>query len=143
MNRIDIIGNAGAAPEIRNINKEKKVANFSVATTERYKDSNGQKKEVTTWHRVVAWNGLAEIAEKHVTKGKQLRVTGKMSYRNYTDQNGVEHNVAEIIASEIELLGGPKAAAQQPDIQAPDPDPTYVPGPEPMPEVEPSDDLPF
>ena len=111
MNRIDIIGNTGAAPEIRNISNDKKVANFSVATTERYKDNNGQKKEVTTWHRVVAWDGLAGLVEKHVEKGKLIRVTGAMTYRDYTDQNGVKHNVAEIIANEIEFLGGKKEEA--------------------------------
>lgn len=107
MNLIIIIGNAGVAPEIREVNG-KKVANFSVATTERYKDKNDEKQEVTIWHRVVAWEGLAKIVEKHVTRGKQVRISGKMNYREYTDQNGVKHNVAEILADEIELLGGKK-----------------------------------
>lgn len=114
MNLIIIIGNVGEAPEIKSVNNTK-VANFSVATTERWKDKDGNKKEETTWHKVVAWDGLANLAEQYIGKGKQVSIEGKMRYRKYTDDENVTRTVAEVVADNIELLG---KAEKQDDMPA-------------------------
>ena len=104
LNKVMFIGNTGAAPEIRQANNDK-VANFNIASTETWKDKNGNKQEKTTWMPVVAWGGLATLCEKYVGKGKQLYVEGKLNVRKYTDNAGAERFVTEIIADEIKLLG--------------------------------------
>ena len=95
-----LLGNVGKDPEIKTTSTGKKVATFSLATTEKY---SGVSK--TTWHNIVVWEKLAEICEKYVKKGSQLFVEGKISYRDYTDKNNVKHNITEIVASEVKLLG--------------------------------------
>ncbi len=110
MNQVILIGNVGNAPEIKAIGNNNKVANFSVATTERWTEKDGSKKEKTDWHKVVAWGSLATLAEKYITRGKQVAVAGKISYRKWEDESGVTHDVTEIVADSIELLGGKKDA---------------------------------
>ncbi len=111
MNQVILIGNVGNAPEIKAIGNTGKVANFSVATTKRWAEKDGTKKEKTDWHKVVAWGSLATLVEKHVGRGKQVAVTGEISYRKWEDESGVTHDVTEIVADSIELLGGKKENA--------------------------------
>ena len=103
-NRVQLIGNLGAAPEVRNLNSGKKVAQFSMATSETYKNSAGERVQETQWHQVVVWNKLAEIAENFLDKGKRVAVEGKLTYRSYEDKNGVKRYVTEIVASDILML---------------------------------------
>ena len=104
-NRVQLIGNVGNDPEIKNLEGGKKIATISIATKDVYRDANGERQENTQWHKVTAWGNVAEIVEKYVTKGKQVAIEGKLSYRNYEDKNGVKQYVTEITANEIQLFG--------------------------------------
>lgn len=104
-NHVQLIGNVGQEPTITNLESGKKVARFSLATNEYYKDAKGEKQTDTNWHTVVAWGKTAEIIEKFVSKGKELGVTGKLKTRTYTTDDGNERYVTEIEANEILLLG--------------------------------------
>jgi len=123
INKVTLLGNVGKDPEIKTTSTGKKVATFSLATTEKY---SGESK--TTWHNIVVWEKLAEICEKYVKKGSQIFVEGKISYRDYTDKNDVKHFITEIVASEIKLLGGkptetkqePKAETKEDILNAPE-----------------------
>ncbi len=104
-NHVQLIGNVGQDPTITNLESGKKVARFSIATNESYKNSKGEKVQNTDWHTIVAWGKTAEIVEKFVTKGKEVAVTGKLRTRNYTTDEGSNRYVTEVEAREILLLG--------------------------------------
>jgi single-strand DNA-binding protein len=104
-NKVQLIGNVGNAPEIKNLESGKKVASFSIATNEFYKDSNGEKVQDTQWHNIVAWGKIADIVESYVGKGKEIALEGKLSSRSYETSDGEKRYVTEVIASEILLLG--------------------------------------
>ena len=104
-NHVQLIGNVGQEPTITNLENGKKVARFSLATNEYYKDAKGERTQTTDWHTVVAWGKTAEIIEKHVDKGKEIGVTGKLRTRTYTTDDGSQRYVTEIEAREILLLG--------------------------------------
>ncbi|MDR1552154.1 MAG: single-stranded DNA-binding protein [Prevotellaceae bacterium] len=105
LNKAMIIGNAGKDPEIRHLDNGVSVVTLPVATTERYKDKNGETKEQTEWHNVVFWRQLAEFTEKYVRKGSQLFIEGRLRTRNWEDQSGNKKYVTEIVADNIRLLG--------------------------------------
>lgn len=143
VNKAIILGNCGKDPEVRMVG-ENKVASFSVATTEKYKDSKtGEWKENTEWHNIVCWRNTAEIAEKYIKKGTQLYVEGKIRTRSWDDQNGNKRYVTEIVADTIQLLGkkenGDSAPAPQPQRAQQRVQTTPIP---PAGEPE-GDDLPF
>ncbi|WP_034888742.1 single-stranded DNA-binding protein [Gillisia sp. Hel_I_29] len=104
-NHVQLIGNVGQEPTITNLESGKKVARFSLATNEFYKNDKGEKTQTTDWHTVVAWGKTAEIIERYVGKGKEVGVTGKLKSRNYEDNDGIKRYVTEIEANEILLLG--------------------------------------
>ena len=103
-NSVQLIGHVGQEPEIKNLEAGKKLANISIATNEVYYRENGDKVEKTEWHRVTAWGKVAEIIEKHVTKGKEIAIEGKLTHRSYDDKDGNKRYVTEIVANEILLL---------------------------------------
>lgn len=103
-NRVSLIGNLGMDPEVKKLESGKTVANFKIATSESYKDSDGNKVTDTTWHNIVAWNGLADIAGKFLKKGKEVAVEGRIVYRNYEDKEGVQRYVTDIVLSDLLLL---------------------------------------
>jgi single-strand DNA-binding protein len=106
VNKVIIVGNLGRDPEIKYTQSNVPVANFSVATSESWKDKNsGEWQEKTEWHRVVAWRHLAERAERYLKKGKQVYVEGRLETRKWTGQDGVEKYTTEIIADQLMLLG--------------------------------------
>lgn len=109
-NKVQLIGNLGAKPELKTLESGKKVASFSIAVDETYRKASGEKVKETHWHRIVAWEKLAEIAEKYLDKGKEVAIEGRLSNRSYTDKDGVKKSICEIIATELLLLG---AKAQQ------------------------------
>jgi len=111
LNKVTLIGNVGAAPEIRTTAGGVEVATISLATNETFKNAQGQKVTTTQWHRLTAWRGLAEIAEKYVTKGSKLAVTGSLQYSKYTDKDGVERYSTEIVIDELILLDPAPVAA--------------------------------
>ncbi len=104
-NHVQLIGNVGQEPTITNLESGKKVARFSVATNENYKDANGEKQTDTNWHTVVAWGKTAEIVENYVVKGKEVGIAGKLKTRTYTTEDGNQRYVTEVVADEILLLG--------------------------------------
>lgn len=107
VNKVILVGNCGRDPEIRYLPSGQAVANVSVATSSRRKDRNsGETVEDTQWHRVTFYDRLAEIAGEYVKKGRPIYVEGRLKYGKYTDQSGVERNTVDIIATELQLLGG-------------------------------------
>ena len=107
VNKVILIGNCGRDPEIRYLPSGQAVANVSIATSSRRKDrTSGEMIEDTQWHRVTFYDRLAEIAGEYVKKGRPIYVEGRLKYGKYTDQSGQERNTVDIIATEMQLLGG-------------------------------------
>ena len=107
VNKVILIGNCGRDPEIRYLPSGQAVANVSIATTSRRKDrTSGETVEDTQWHRVTFYDRLAEIAGEYIKKGRPVYIEGLLKYGKYTDQAGVEKNTVDIIATEMQLLGG-------------------------------------
>ena len=107
-NRVQLIGNLGQDPETKTLESGKKVTKFTLATNDDYKNGEGQKVNETTWHNIVAWNGLADIAGKYLKKGQQVAVEGRIVYRNYEDKKGITKYVTEIVLNEMMMLRSPK-----------------------------------
>lgn len=105
-NLVVLIGNVGQDPESNLMGNQKKVVRFSLATSERYKDKDGNKAEKTQWHKVVFFGAQAEVIEKYVSKGDRLHVKGKVEYRSYEDKEGQTRYVTEIIGSAFNFLSG-------------------------------------
>jgi len=110
VNKQILLGNLGTDVETRTLDNGKMVANFSMATSESYKDKQGNKVDKTEWHRVVLWSPLAEIAEKYLSKGNQVYIEGKTTHRSY-DSNGETKYITEVIGNNMTLVGG---KAQEP-----------------------------
>ena len=101
-----LVGNLGKDPEVRHLENGATVANFSLATTETYKDRNtGERRDQTEWHNVVLWRGLAEIAEKYLRKGSPVYIEGKIRTRSWEDQNGNTRYTTEIVGDQMQMLG--------------------------------------
>ena len=170
LNKAMLIGNVGRDPEVRYLDGQSgnaKVATFTLATTERYRDRNGETRENTEWHNIVAWRNTADVVERFVRKGTQLYIEGRIRTRSWDDQTGNKRYTTEIIADTLQLLGKksdnpgaqpggyqqPAQGYQQPGYAQPA-QPSYQPQPQaysqPMPaqpqiiaEDGPEDDLPF
>ncbi len=99
------MGNLGNAPEVKTIADNKKLAKFSMATNETYKNEKGEKVTETYWHNIVVWGKLAGIAEKYLQKGSEVAIEGKLTNKSYTDKDGNKRYVTEIIANEILMMG--------------------------------------
>ncbi len=107
LNKVMLIGNVGADPEVRYVdsNSGSKVATIRIATTERYRDRDGNPREATEWHNVVVWRNLADVVEKYVKKGTQLYVEGRLRTRSWEDQTGNRRFATEVVADNLQLLG--------------------------------------
>lgn len=105
LNKVMLIGNAGRDPDVRHLESGSVIASFTLATTDKYRDRNGELKEQTEWHNIVCWRNLADIADKYVRKGTQLYIEGKIRNRQYTDRDGNTRYINEIVADSIQLLG--------------------------------------
>ena len=105
INKVILVGNLGKDPEVRHLENNVAVATFPLATSESYKDKNGQRVEKTEWHNIVMWRGLAEVAEKYLKKGQTVYVEGKIRTRNYQDKEGQTRYSTEIVADEMTMLG--------------------------------------
>lgn len=103
-NKVQLIGNLGSNPEIKNMEGGKKLARMSLATNESYRNAKGEKVTETNWHQVVAWGKTAAIVEKYLTKGTEIALEGKLTTRQYVDKDGIKRYITEIIADEILLL---------------------------------------
>jgi single-strand DNA-binding protein len=109
-NKVQLIGNLGKAPEVKNTESGKKLAKFSVATNETYKNAKGEKVTDTQWHNVIAWGATAEFAEKYLDKGTEVVIEGKLMNNTYTDKDGVKRYNTEIQVNELLLLGSKNSA---------------------------------
>ncbi len=105
INKVILVGNLGADPELRYTGSGTAVCNFSVATTESYKDRDGNQVENTEWHRVVAWARLAEICGEYLSKGRQVYIEGQLQTRQWEDKDGNTKYTTEIKAREMQMLG--------------------------------------
>jgi single-strand DNA-binding protein len=105
-NKVQLIGNLGTTPEVKTFESGKKVANFRMATSEVYRNAKGEKVTETQWHNLVMWGKLAEIAEKHLSVGKEVAVEGKLVNRSYNDKEGNTKYITEIQVNELLMLGG-------------------------------------
>lgn len=104
VNKVILIGNLGADPEVRSLESGVKVATINIATSESFKDRNGERQTQTEWHRVVVWRGLAEVVEKYLRKGSQVYIEGRLRTRSY-EQDGKKLYVTEIEARDLTMLG--------------------------------------
>lgn len=104
-NNVQLIGNLGNAPEIVNLESNKKIAKFSLAVNESYKKADGSKVENTNWFNIVSWGKSAELVEKLLNKGSEVAITGKLSSRSYEDKDGQKRYVTEIVLNEFLLMG--------------------------------------
>ena len=108
LNKVQLIGNLGADPEVRSTNNGSRVATLSVATSRQWNSQSGEKQEKTEWHRVICWNnkgsGLADVAEKYLKKGDKVYIEGRVEYRTWEDREKQTRYVTEIIAREVLLL---------------------------------------
>ena len=109
-NKVQLIGNLGNAPEVRNTESGKKLVRFSIATNESYRNAKGEKVTETQWHNLIAWGKVADIAEKYLTKGSEVAIEGKLMNNNYTDKEGVKKYATEIQVHELLLLGSKTSA---------------------------------
>lgn len=108
-NSVTLIGNLGKDPEVKSFESGKKMATFSIATNDSYKDSSGEKIQDTQWHNVVIWGPLAEVAEKYLKKGNEVCVEGKLVHRSYDNANGEKRYITEIVVNDMLMLGGAKS----------------------------------
>jgi single-strand DNA-binding protein len=104
-NKVQLIGNLGGKPEVKSTANGKKLAQFSLATSESYRNTKGEKVAETQWHRIVAWGKVAEIAEKYLDKGREVVLEGKLVNRTYTDKEGNKKYITEVQVNELMLLG--------------------------------------
>lgn len=154
INKVILVGNLGNDPEVRYANNGSAIANISVATTESWKDRNtGEQQERTEWHRVVMFNRLGEIAGEYLKKGSQVYIEGKLQTRKWQDQSGQDRYTTEIVANEMQMLGGrpgadmgsgggyQRPAAQPAPQQAAQP--SNQPAAQPQPSNDFDDDIPF
>ena len=113
VNKAILIGRLGRDPEVRYMPNGEAVCNFSIATSETWKDQNGQKQERTEWHAITLYRRMAEVAGQYLKKGSQVYIEGRIQSRKYTDKNGIERTAYEIIGSEMKMLGGGNDSGQQ------------------------------
>lgn len=144
VNKVILIGNLGKDPEVRYLESGVPVANFSIATSESFTDKNsGEKREITDWHNIVLWRGLATVAEKYLKKGMKVYIEGKLKTRSWNDENNQTRYTTEVIADQMTMLSRAENAGQ---VQTNYPDSTENKPVQPMDQdlsAKPDDDLPF
>ncbi len=125
VNKVILIGNLGKDPEIRTIENGTKLARFSIATSETYTDkTTGERRKITDWHNIVLWRGLADIAERYLTKGQKVYIEGKLKTRSWKDDTGATRYNVDIVADNMTMLtsrqNGDNAPINKPDFNTPD-----------------------
>lgn len=130
VNKVILVGHLGKDPEVRHLDNGRAVCNFSLATSESYKNKQGEKVTNTEWHNIILWSPLAEIAEKYLKKGNQVYIEGKLTTRSWDDQQGNKRSTTEVVGRELTLLGNKdnqpvqeQAVAEQPVSSIPEDDP--------------------
>lgn len=145
LNKVILIGRLGKDPEVRYMPNGEAVCNFSVATSEKYTDKNGQRQEFTEWHNVTMYRKLAEIAGQYLKKGSQVYLEGRIQSRKYQGKDGVERTAYDIIVNEMKMLGGGSDGQQAQPAQgeAPPPPRRQTPAAPAAPAEDIDDDVPF
>lgn len=143
VNKVILIGNVGADPEVRYLDGGVAVANLRLATTESYKNKNGEKVEQTEWHSIVLWRGLAEIVEKYVKKGMRLYIEGRIRTRSWDDQNGAKRYTTEIYADNMQMLSFGKQEGETAGREYTQATPSTATATGNIPAADDNDDLPF
>ena len=140
VNKAILVGNLGKDPELRYTPSGTAVCTFSLATTDRFKNKQGEQQERTEWHNIVVWAGLAEICGKYLTKGKQIYIEGRIQNRSYDDRDGNKRYITEIVANEMQMLGraGDQGGGDRPSSRDDDPSQGSQ-----EPPFNPDDDIPF
>ena len=105
-NKVQLIGNLGNQPEVITLESGKKLAKFTMATNESYKNEKGEKITDTQWHNIIAWGNTAQIIEQYVNKGEEIAIEGKLTSRSYDDKDGNKRYITEIVVNELLMLGG-------------------------------------
>ena len=141
LNKVILIGRLGRDPECRYLPNGDAVCNFSIATSESWKDQSGQKKERTEWHNITMYRKLAEIAAQYLKKGSLVYIEGRIQSRKYTGKDGIERTAYEIVCSEMKMLGG-KAEGGEGQHNPPPPQAQQQPT-APVPQDEIDDSIPF
>ncbi len=145
VNKVIIVGNLGRDPEVRYTADNRAITNIAVATSENYTDKNsGEKKEITEWHRIVFFNRLAEIAGEYLKKGSSVYVEGRLKTRKWTDQSGQERYTTEIVADNMQMLGGRNSTGGGVAYDEGQSAPASAPAPRasrPAPAASPADDM--
>ncbi len=118
INKVILVGNVGKDPEVRYLDSGVAVANFPFATSETYRNKNGEKVTMTEWHNIVLWRGLAEVAEKYVKKGSQLYIEGRIRTRTWDDKEGNKRYTTEIVGDNMQMLG--RRSETSPDATPPE-----------------------
>jgi single-strand DNA-binding protein len=139
VNKVILVGNLGKDPEIRHLENGTAVANFTIATSESYKDKEGNRIDQTEWHNIVVWRKLAEIAESYLKKGSQVYLEGKLRTRSWEDQQGNKRFTTEVVADTFTMLGK-KEVTQNPQSSLA---PSNNSGTSKEDKIEEEDDLPF
>lgn len=111
-NSVKLIGRLGHDPEVKTLEKGKKFAKFSLATSNSYIAKDGSKQDQTQWHNIVVWGNLAVVCEKYLKKGREIAIDGRLTYRNWEDNNGTSHFISEIVASELLFVGSDRDATK-------------------------------
>ena len=142
LNKVILIGRLGRDPEVRYMPNGEAVCNFSVATSESWKDQSGQRQEKTEWHNITMYRKLAEIAGQYLKKGSQVYLEGKIQSRKYQGKDGIERTAYEIIANEMKMLGGGNDSGQQSN-QTPSQPRRQAPATPAAPAEDIDDDVPF
>lgn len=142
LNKVILIGRLGRDPECRYMPNGDAVCNFSLATTESWKDQSGQKKERTEWHNITMYRKLTEIAAQYLKKGSLVYLEGKIQSRKYTGKDGIERTAYEIVCSEMKMLGGRAEGGEGQQHTPPPPQARQQPA-APVPQDDIDDDLPF
>ncbi len=104
-NNVRLIGRLGQNPDVKELDGGKKLARFSLATSESHRDEKGEKVTETQWHNLIAWGKTADVASKYLVKGKEIAIEGKLSSRSYTDKEGIKRYTTEVVVSEILMIG--------------------------------------
>lgn len=112
INKVILIGNLGADPEVKHLESGNAVANLPIATTEYYRDKDGNRQERTEWHRIVLWRRLAEIAEQYLHKGDQIYIEGRLQTRSY-EKDGVTKYITEVVGNNMTMLGKKSSSGEQ------------------------------
>lgn len=117
VNKVILIGNLGRDPEMRHTQGGRAVANFTLATNERWRDRDGNAQERTEWHRIVAWDRLAEICTEYLAKGRQAYIEGRLQTREWEDRDGNKRYTTEIVATNMQMLGRRESPGYEPAAQ--------------------------